>query len=266
MVESTTVRSISDITVWIERTYPGRSALFFRGQDADYPLLPSVARLLPKRDDLDLLATEQKLLRAFKRRSLPFLEMSPETPWDWLAVAQHHGLPTRLLDWSVNALSAVWFAVERPAKTQKTPGVVWVFEARDGLTESGGDFVFSCESRDDSTRPFSIPRSCILVPRYISKRIVAQGGYFTVHTSSPTAPHFRRLDEEAAFKDRLFKLVIPAESFPLIRHQLTRMGTNAMTIYPDLGGLCQDIKWRYSQADDECPGFHTRADESPPTA
>ncbi len=257
MQESTTVRSISDITSWIERHFPGRSTLFFRGQSADYPLLPSVARLKPKRDDLDLMATEQKLIRAFQRRSLPFLEMRPETPWDWLTVAQHHGLPTRLLDWTVNAMSAVWFAVEQPGKDRAGYGVVWVFEAKEGLFGSGGDYVSTKQSCDDPDnepgRPFSLPRSCILVPRYISKRIVAQGGYFTVHTSSPHPPHFRRLEEEPAFEDRLMKLVIPAECFPTIRHQLTRMGTNAMTMYPDLVGLCQDIKWRYSFAADELP-------------
>ena len=254
MHESTTIKSISDITGWMEQKFPGRSTLFFRGQGADHPLLPSVARLKPKGDDLNLLATEQKLIRAFQRRSLPFLEMRPETPWDWLTVAQHHGLPTRLLDWTVNAMSAVWFAVEQPGKDPKGYGVVWVFEAKEGLFESGGDYVSTTQSSNDPDRPFSLPRTCILVPRYISKRIVAQGGYFTVQTSSPDPPHFQRLDEEAAFKDRLMKLVIPAESFPTIRHQLTRMGTNAMTMYPDLVGLCQDIKWRYSWVADEVRG------------
>ena len=99
MLGSVRVESLTEIIRWIEQTYAGRSTLFFRGQGKDNPLLPSVARLKPKRNDLDLLATEQKLFRAFKRRSLPFLEMRPETTWDWLAVAQHYGLPTRLLDW-----------------------------------------------------------------------------------------------------------------------------------------------------------------------
>jgi hypothetical protein len=253
MRESVTVESLSDISRWIEQTYPGRSTLFFRGQGKDHPLLPSVARLKPKRDDLDLLATEKKLLRAFQRRSLPFLEMRPETTWDWLAVAQHHGLPTRLLDWSAHALSAIWFAVEKPAEAAEDVGIVWVFEAKSGLVESGGDYVSSSQNRD-SEHPFSLERSCILVPRYVSKRIVAQGGYFTVHASKATPPHFVGLEQERAFTNRLSKVVIPGKCFAQIRHQLSRMGTNAMSIYPDLGGLCRDIKWRYACLKDESLG------------
>ena len=250
-MESKRITSLSTLISLIEERYSGLSTTFFRGQGGDDPLLPSVARLKTKRRNMTLLETEKKLFRAFQRRSLPFLEMKPETPWDWLAVAQHYGLPTRLLDWSVNALAAVWFAVANPAKRgtngRTAHGVVWIFEAREGLIDKGGDYVSSSDTRS----PFDVARTGILVPRYVSKRIVAQGGYFTVHPNSPNEPHFQPLDREESFKDRLLKIVVPADSFPAMRHDLTRMGTNAMTIYPDLGGLCQDIKWRYALADDE---------------
>ena len=173
--------------------------------------------------------------------------MIPKTQWDWLAVAQHYGLPTRLLDWSVNALSAAWFAVARPARSRDAYGVIWSYEAREGVLEKGGDYIGSSRSN----APFSIAHTGILVPRYVSKRIVAQGGYFTVQTRTANPPHFVPLDQEDSFKGRLQKWAIPAACFPEFRQQLTRLGANAMSIYPDLGGLCQDIKWRYSYADDE---------------
>jgi FRG domain len=253
-VETLQIASLSKLIGWIEERFSGESTLYFRGQGRDYPLQPSIARLNPKRRNMTLLDTEQKLFRAFQRQSLPFLEMKPETAWDWLAVAKHYGLPTRLLDWSVNALSAVWFAVEKPAQ-QDVSGrtghaVVWVLEAREGLIEKGGDYI----SSGNTSSPFGIARTGILVPRYISKRIVAQGGYFTIHPSSRNEPHFQALDLEESFKDRLLKIEISDYSFPGIRDGLTRMGVNAMTIYPDLVGLCQDIKWRYALADDEIVG------------
>jgi hypothetical protein len=240
--------SLSNLIGLIEDQFSSQATVYFRGQGGDHPLLPSIARLKPKRRGMSLLQAEEKLLRAFQRRSLPFLEMRPETQWDWLAVAQHYGLPTRLLDWSVDALAALWFAVEKPPKQRDGVGVVWIFEAREGLLEEGGDFVSSTTVRN----PFAVERPSIFVPRYVSKRIVGQGGYFTILPGRSTVePTFLPLDQHDGFKDRLLKVVIPASSFPIIRHDLTRLGTNAMTIYPDLGGLCQDIKWRYALAPDE---------------
>lgn len=239
--------SLSDLVRYVEDYCSGRGEVFFRGQRSDEPLLPSVARLHPKRGGL--LQTERELLSHFMRRSLPFLEMRPETEWDWLAVAQHHGLPTRLLDWSVNALAAAWFVVERPADSDY--GVIWLFHAREGLVSSGGDYVDSSAQGS----PFEIKQLGILVPRYVSNRIAAQGAYFTVHPSQDEQPPFRALEEDENFEHRLIKIKIPAAIFPSIRHDLTRMGVNAMTIYQDLVGLCRDIKWRYAYAEDEGPGM-----------
>jgi hypothetical protein len=65
-------------------------------------------------------------------------------------------------------------------------------------------------------------------------------------TESP----FRALEEEERFEHRLVRIKIPAAIFPSIRHDLTRLGVNAMTIYQDLVGPCQDIECRHAYADD----------------
>src|SRR5262245_4587032 len=56
---------------------------------------------------------ESRLFRRFKDRSLPHLTFTPHDDWEWLAVAQYFGLPTRLLDWSGNPLVPAYFAGKR---------------------------------------------------------------------------------------------------------------------------------------------------------
>src|SRR4051794_40547072 len=81
-----------------------RSTLVFRGlARSDYSQVSSLARLQG-----DYAALERHLLRNFRKYA--HRQAPGPTIWDWLALGQHHGLPTRLLDWTFSPLVALHFA------------------------------------------------------------------------------------------------------------------------------------------------------------
>ncbi len=234
------VTSVSSFLALIERekeVESGNSADFiFRGQQQDHVLIPKIRRLHPKVHDLATL--EKLMLDDFERQMLFFTEKEPRDKWDLLALAQHHGLPTRLLDWSFSALTALWFCVERgPARKKNRDmlnGVVWILKTR------VDDFVPSDQPGD----PFHQERTRIFRPRFVSRRIMAQSGLFTCHKMIRDGD-FVAFDKNREYKNRLQKVVIPGFAFSSIREQLGASGATSLSLFPDLDGLAAFLTERY---------------------
>src|SRR5437763_1236156 len=84
------------------------STIAYRGlRSAQYHLVPRIGRYPVYHPQWEL-----DVLRIFKIYAWPHLKSAPQDEWELLAIAQHHGLPTRLLDWTRNPLVAAYFAVE----------------------------------------------------------------------------------------------------------------------------------------------------------
>lgn len=209
----------------------------YRGQPEDKPLIPRLGRIVPARERVEI---EKRMFAEFKRNCVAYTDLQPPNDWDFLALAQHHGLPTRLLDWTQSALTALWFAVahdpvELNGKLQNA--VVWMLKTK---TE---DFI----NESDRRSPFSNGLTRIYKPRTIDRRIASQRGLFTVHHLLPKTAEFVRFENHKDFKQRFRRFAIEADAFSEIRKHLHGCGVNHSTLFPDLAGLCSYIEWRFTR-------------------
>jgi len=214
--------------------------ILFRGQSEEWDLLPRIARINP-RNGLSILKAEIDMIEDFKRLSRPFLKTVPSNMWEWLSNAQHFGMSTRLLDWSTNPLTALWFTVQNPS-TQKD-GVVWLFKVPEQ------DIIKSREV--ETLDPFNQKRTKVYQPEIISERIQSQNAWFTLHKYLIDEDNFIPFQKNKAYKKYLTKIIIPQDEFAVIRYQLERLGINKLSLFPDLEGAALHAEWKNAYKEDE---------------
>jgi hypothetical protein len=208
--------------------------LLFRGQNIDEPLLPKVAREYEKIRVYgnpylyDLFTYEVMMLEDFKRRSRPYLTKEPSSDWDWLTIAQHHGMHTRLLDWTENPLIALFFAID-PIMVNRER-VVWIL--RIGRKEIITPAI--------DTNPFELSRTRLFMPNIVSPRLVSQSGWFTIHKYNKRKDKFIALEKNIIFKEFLTKVIVNTNIIDLMKH-LDLCGVNSSSLFVDLDGLCKHI-------------------------
>lgn len=235
-LSSKTIETLSQYIEIIENDCDTDRCLF-RGQREEWELLPKIARIKSRSGPND----EQLMIDDFRRYVGEFVPRVPENDWDLLSIAQHHGMATRLLDWTTNALAALWFAVEKPPTSQK-PGVVYFFD----LTE--GDIVINRNSVD----PFCTGRTLFFAPNAVATRIRTQGGFFSVHRPTKEKK-WVPLEKNNKFRERINSILIQAKDFSQVRLSLTQCGVNRSSLFPDLDGLCSHLTWDNSLLEDESP-------------
>ena len=198
--------------------YAGKTVIFRGVREISHELVPKIGRYNLSKERGKTIAEEKYMLRLFKDQAIRFITFSPINDWEWLALAQHHGMPTRLLDWTRNALVAAYFAVQKPYNGDSC---IYVFQS--------STYIDLNKHKD----PFSRDKVGKFIPRHVTSRITAQSGIFTIHPN-PLVPYR---------SERIDRLIISASFRKKFKKILFRYGIHEGTLFPDMDGLCRHIEW-----------------------
>ncbi|HZP87342.1 MAG TPA: FRG domain-containing protein, partial [Burkholderiales bacterium] len=149
----------------------------------------------------------------------------PANDWEALAVAAHHGLATRLLDWSLNPLVALFFSVaDAHFDEPGSDGLLYAFKVRHVIDPEGA-------------RLGSVDEVGVFFPAGRTHRVIRQRGAFTYHPQP-----YRALEEQVG-RDQLFRYRVPKSGKRSLRIELDKLGVNAEMLFPDLEGFSQHLNW-----------------------
>jgi hypothetical protein len=247
------VTGVEDFLAGIKK-FVGNKAeeVFFRGQgDPAGELIPSVARKQHYAGQAIVFTEkqEQDLLRRFQRHAYQHFQRVP-TEWEALFLARHHGMPTRLLDWTSNPLVSLYFAAVHQSEElvyQETAdgtaseklnvdGTVWAIAARPERHDL--DVLL------DRRSPLDIKGLKLVHPFYPSPRMIAQSGIFTLH-GDPWTDLVQMAGKPYPETDldicRLMRWSVCSRMKTQIILDLERLAINSRTLFPDLDGLVKGL-------------------------
>lgn len=214
----------------------------FRGQaDKNWPLVPKAGRkpfLL--RDKKDLSNRHLGRFREWCSKAIAYIPNLPENEWERLALAQHYGLATCLLDWTTNPLVGLFFAC---AESPQSDAVLYAY--------SPHRFIEIHRAVVDQTE-FPEIHGVGFLSRSFTTRILNQRGCFTVH-SPVDQPIVVEPCEFLPNSPNLAQMVIPASLKTQVMNMLDDYGINRVTLFPDLDGLSAHINWETAQMNEPLP-------------
>lgn len=220
---------ICDVAGYIEyvlKTSRGRNPIYRGHSSKKYDLMPSLGRHIKHPDGSMCAPTylrgrEIEILEEFRGESVPFIIDRNRTMLDVMVLAQHHGVPTRLMDWTTNPLVALYFAVKNV--NRDADGVVYIAPAAPPLPP---------EVRSGHFLPIDVHGLFSFTPQHIDMRIAAQFSVFTLH-GDPYKPLDKSLFESVWFAGSKKELILS---------ELHMLGVNAQSIFPGLSGIGERIR------------------------
>lgn len=238
------VDSVESLMARLSGSRASGSPRWYRGQiDHTWGLTPRLAR---NRGHLE---GEVNMLKRFQQDAGPRVRDKPSTTWEWICLAQHYGLPTRLLDWTENPLVALFFAVEAvQADDEGTDGAFFELDPLDLNRRAFEDAPPVVMLDEDDFLDAYLPTAkagpsmgpiAVIAGRAFD-RIIAQVGTFTVT---------HRLSDDLADVHEgacVTKTRIPVSAKPHIRAALNDLNINASTVFPDLANLADHLRGIYA--------------------
>lgn len=248
---------------------PDHKELWFRGEDGEY----GASRLRPKlyrapegkvlKSVADLLDIEDKLYDDFQRRAVQLCDIKSEDEWDWYSLMQHHGVPTRVLDWTDGALIALHFAVRR-SSAERVNSVVFVLEpyrlldhleSLDDHPRAKERWKEHCQKNraedpeewdraylpddEDGRRDVPLPAVPLLSDTtQITRRFAAQRSRFMIFGTDPSWMSNLVDTEDSPVE----VIIIEAASIRAMARELRDAGITESVIFPDLDGLGRELK------------------------
>ena len=240
-IETIWIHSIEDFLQEMVPQIGFQRTPIYRGQGvSDWKILPTLFREeVAKTEFKSWAELESALLIRMKQKGRGELGYEPITELEWMSVAQHYGLPTRLSTWTENALVALFFATD--PNHARDDGAVWRIIPGDGSLAISQDYELLPEA----------PR--IYLPQKLTPAMLNQRICYLSHPIPPenAAPEcFEDHFELGRDNLHLAKLLIPAAEKEFIRRRLTTMGIDSRTLFPGMQGLCQQIREEiYSHTD-----------------
>lgn len=227
------ITSVDELLEQREQLPPGD--WIYRGvDDSGYKLEPSIGRIRHKTVEREIgINDEEKALFRFRDKARPYIQRDVKNDLEWMIIGQHHGMPTRLLDWTRSPLVAAYFAATRIHRRQ------YISDTGEFLEQLIDGAVYAVRipekvDREDWEKPFNVKDVKLIDPTRVTERVVRQESVFTIH-AKPL---------EDWNPPDIQKFLIPNICKFAIKKDLDERGISEAELFPGVDAIARYTGWQ----------------------